>query len=87
GTLITSYVDGKPTLYFPKKSRDKRVACSQFTVWVLILVVVISVAFIFIFKNILKRSSVTFFQEYYSTIASLLNSIQIGIFNKIYGWV
>mmetsp|Transcript_6784 Transcript_6784/g.10767 ORF Transcript_6784/g.10767 Transcript_6784/m.10767 type:complete len:757 (-) Transcript_6784:247-2517(-) len=87
GDIINSYIDGKPMLYFPKEKLQTRRRISRIVISTFIVCVLICVICIFIFKSIMKHSSNTIEDTYYSPIASGLNAIQIQIFNIIYSTV
>ena len=82
GEVVKSHINGEEIVYFP----DSKLASLQFfsrTVVVSFMLLVIGVvAAIYVLRFSLQQREET--NEYSSTIASILNAIQIQIFNMIY---
>lgn len=84
GTLISSYIDGQPMMFFPKHDARKRNRYSVAIVCSMVLMVIGVVTSIYVIRFALQSSSVA---PYSSLVASVLNTIQITIFNIIYNKV
>eukprot|EP01038_Epipyxis_sp_PR26KG_P010969 gene10969-14731_t len=82
GELIDSPITGEKILYFPSTSFYERVAFSNSVVASFIMLVVGVVACIYTIRFSLQAEPDV--SPYASTIASVLNTIQITIFNMIY---
>jgi len=87
GVTRRSPVTGRPYLYFSADERYRRVARSGTTIAGLIVVVICVVTCIFILRIVM--TSTTALQmgsiELGGIIASILNAIQIQVFNSLYG--
>jgi len=82
GELIPSFIDGNPMIYFDPGSASERAAQSYSVIVSFILMVVGVVTAIYILRwSMQKRAEEA---PYASTVASILNSAQITIFNMIY---
>lgn len=80
GEVINSFIDGSPMTYFPVKSYRNRVLQSNIIVLFLIIIIIGVVTSIYIFRMLIDP-----YLGYYSTIlASILNTIQITVFNYLY---
>merc|ERR1719223_2661538 len=79
GELIRSYIDGEETKYFPKDKKTKKLCKSMGVVCALVLLVIGTVFGIYVLRFQLQRQT-----TFASSIASLLNTVQITIFNLIY---
>jgi len=82
-----SPITGKPSLYFPSREARKRIYTSLLVVASMIGAVIAAVAFVYFLQFNLSNSSHTFVSENAVYIGSGLMSVQINIFNVIYGWV
>lgn len=82
GELIPSFIDGEPMVYFDPESASERAAQSYSVIISFILMVIGVVTAIYILRwSMQKRTAQA---PYASTVASILNSAQITIFNMIY---
>jgi hypothetical protein len=81
GDRIKSFVDGRDMTYFPPKQHGRLVAASQSVIVTFIFIVIGVVAGIYYMRYVLQKQSLG---PYASTIASVVNTIQITIFNVIY---
>ncbi len=83
GDKIVSFIDGsKDYTYFPKNEKDNRVCASATVIIVFISLVCGVVASIYVLRWSLQAKANA--SPYASTIASILNSVQITVFNMIY---
>eukprot|EP01034_Spumella_vulgaris_P029475 gene29475-36537_t len=80
GDLIKSYIDGSDMLFFPPKALANKALRSQGIIGAFILMVVGVVASIYVLRFSLQSS----IGANASTVASILNTVQITIFNMIY---
>jgi hypothetical protein len=81
GTKQPSYINGELTTHFPPKER-RNLMIKSFTVIVTLATIVLgAVIAIYVIRSTLYQSSVS---PYASVIASVMNSVQITIFNMIY---
>ncbi|RYG65223.1 hypothetical protein EON64_12375, partial [archaeon] len=80
GELITSYVDGGVMTYFPSDESTRRLCSSQTVIGCFISLVLGVVASIYVLRFSLQNNIGT----NASTVASILNTVQITIFNYIY---
>lgn len=80
GTLIKSYVNGDDMLHFPREEFMKRAVSSQSVIGTFITLVMGVVAAIYVLRFSLQSD----LGAGASTLASVLNTIQITIFNYIY---
>lgn len=87
GTVRRSPVTGHPYLYFSADERFKRVARSGATIAGLIVVVISVVTCIFILRIVMSASNALLIGniQLSGIIASVLNAIQIQVFNSLYG--
>lgn len=83
GKQILSYIDGKPTLYFPPHKKNFLLFQSTVVINFLVAIVIGVVSAIYILRFRLYTS----IGGNASIVASALNSIQIVIFNMIYNTV
>lgn len=83
GNLIRSYIDGEETLYFPPDEFFNRFASSQGVIASFILAVIGVVASIYVLRFSLQSD----IGSSASTVASILNTIEITILNMIYQFV
>ena len=82
GEVVKSHINGEEIVYFPDSKLAALQTFSRSVVASFILVVIGVVAAIYVLRFSLQQRSDT--NEYSSTIASILNAIQIQIFNLIY---
>lgn len=82
GEVIKSHIDGQDILFYPTSKLARRAAISRSIVITFIMIVIGVVAGIYILRFQLQNQSST--RSYASTVASILNAIQIQIFNAIY---
>lgn len=80
GDPITSYITGKPTLYFPPSEYMSNICSSTGVVYVFLMLVIGVVASIYVMRFSIQKDVGT----YASLIASVLNTVQITVFNIIY---
>lgn len=80
GEMIISYVDGKKMLYFPKGAQAHRKSWSFTAIYTFIFLVIGVVAGIYYMRYTLQPK----IGSYASTVASILNAVQIQVFNMIY---
>jgi anoctamin-10/anoctamin-7 len=83
GTMIRSYIDGEETLYFSPDEFTQRFAASQGVILTFVLVVIGCVASIYVLRYSLQADV----GANASTIASILNTIQITLLNMAYQFV
>jgi hypothetical protein len=81
GEETRSYIDGSMTTYYPPKKRQNLIAQSFTIIGCLALVVLGAVISIYVIRELLYRTAVG---DYSQIVASVMNSIQITIFNVIY---
>lgn len=81
GALIKSYVDGADLLYYPASTKMRLLAFSQTVIVTFVCTVIGVVAGIYYMRYVLQTQSLG---PYASTIASVVNTVQITIFNMIY---
>jgi len=82
-----SPITGKETMYFPPTEARHRIYKSVLVVAAMIGAVVVAVAFVYFLQLKLYQSHNSFLHTYSIYIGSGLMSVQINIFNAIYGWV
>jgi len=82
GELIPSFIDGEPMVYFDPDSASERAAQSYSVIVTFILMVCGVVAGIYVLRYTMQKQKTQ--AAYASTVASILNSAQITIFNMIY---
>lgn len=80
GELIKSFVDGQDTLYFAPEEKRGRSIMSTFIVGSFLMLVLTTVASIYILKAALRRP----LGSNASSFASILNTVQITVFNILY---
>ena len=80
GRLIKSFVDGRYMLYYPVDRVRAKLAASTSVIVTLILMVIGAVAGIYVMKYTLSKT----IGSASSTVASIINTIQITIFNMLY---
>jgi len=80
GEQINSFVDGKPFLYYPPSLTRNKQAASFFVLSFLTLIVIGAVAGIYVLKFTLTET----LGDNASTVASVVNTVQITIFNYLY---
>lgn len=80
GEPVTSYIDGSTMLYFNNQTRNGRLVLSACVVGLFVLTIVAVVAGIYVMRFTLQGK----YGPYASTIASVLNAVQIQVFNFIY---
>ena len=80
GEPILSPIDGSETLYFDHKTQKSRMVVCSFIVGIFVLTIIAVVAGIYVLRFSLQGR----YGPYASTIASILNAVQIQIFNFIY---
>eukprot|EP00604_Paraphysomonas_vestita_P001703 CAMPEP_0174817746 /NCGR_PEP_ID=MMETSP1107-20130205/254_1 /TAXON_ID=36770 /ORGANISM="Paraphysomonas vestita, Strain GFlagA" /LENGTH=652 /DNA_ID=CAMNT_0016028733 /DNA_START=1071 /DNA_END=3029 /DNA_ORIENTATION=+ len=83
GETKKSLINGQFVMYFPPKQRMVLIAQSSAVIATLILVVIGAVTSIYIIKRALAEPLGSNAQ----TVASILNSVQISVFNLIYSFV
>ena len=83
GEIIPSFIDGSSMSYFPPSKRESLVAQSTILIAMLIMLVVGCVASIYVLRFYLYSS----IGSDASTVASVINAVQITILNFIYGKV
>ena len=81
GQLMNSFVDGAEFKYFPEKTKTERVVYSLTVVTCMILMVIGVVTGIYVLRFAIQNTSSA---PYASLVASMLNTIQIQVFNMIY---
>jgi hypothetical protein len=84
GDRIKSFIDGKEMTYFPDTQRSRLFAMSQSVIYTFISIVIGVVAGIYSMRYVLQTQSLG---PYASTVASVVNTIQITIFNVLYQFV
>jgi uncharacterized membrane protein YeaQ/YmgE (transglycosylase-associated protein family) len=82
GEKMKSYINGQDITYFPSKAARQRATFSQYIVSTFIAAVVGAVAAIYVLRFYLQARQST--RTAASPVASVLNTIQIQIFNLIY---
>jgi len=82
GTLIKSHIDGSEMIYFPEKKAQRLQMFSRSIVTTFILGVAAVVAGIYWIRYYLQQSEDT--SLFASFIASVMNAVQIQVFNLIY---
>jgi hypothetical protein len=80
GDLIDSFIDGQPMLFFPPELARSRRNASQSTIVTFISLVIGVLSSIYVLKFALQND----IGSTASTVASILNTVQITIFNMIY---
>ena len=80
GIVIRSYVNGELTLHFPQDSQERRLRFSTTVISTLILMVLGAVSGIYVMKFVLTKP----LGSSASTLASIVNTVQINVFNYIY---
>ena len=85
GDIVKSYINGRDMMYFPPDKAQQLFSISQSIITGFIALVIGVVAAIYVFRFFLQENSDT--SAYSSTIASVLNTIQITIFNMIYQYL
>lgn len=80
GNYIKSFVDGKDTVYYPPKEKIGKQVVSQSIVLLFVLLVIGTVSAIYLLRFSIQRKTATGA----SITASVLNTVQIIIFNMIY---
>lgn len=80
GELIRSYIDGSHTLYFSSGELYTRFLSSQLIIVTFIMLVIGVVTSIYVLRFSLQSD----IGAYASTVASIVNTVQITIFNMIY---
>jgi len=81
GTQQPSYIDGHMTTHFPPKQRESLMIKSFAVIVSLAVVVLGAVICIYVIRSVLYETAVG---EYSQIVASVMNSVQITIFNIIY---
>jgi len=81
GKVLPSYINGEQEKYFPPRQRQNKMAESFTLIGTLALVVLGAVIFIYVIRELLYRTAVG---DYSQLVASVMNSIQITVFNIIY---
>jgi hypothetical protein len=81
GEETRSYIDGSMTTYYPPKKRQNLIAQSFTIIGCLALIVLGAVISIYVIRELLYRTAVG---DYSQIVASVMNSIQITVFNIIY---
>jgi hypothetical protein len=81
GTRQASYINGSESTYFPPKARDNLMAQSFSIIGSLALVVLGGVISIYVIRSELYKTALG---SYSQVVASIMNSVQITIFNIIY---
>lgn len=82
GEVMKSYINGRDMMYFPPDKAQQLYNISQSVITGFIAIVIGVVAAIYVFRFVLQENEDT--SLYSSTIASILNTVQITIFNMIY---
>ena len=85
GELITSPVDGSFMLSYPERARNIKKIISNTIIFIMMLLVVGAVSGIYIMRYILQNQ--TSVGANAATVASLVNAVQIAIFNIIYATI
>jgi hypothetical protein len=83
GDLISSYVDGAFIVWYPQRYRRAKQFLSYTIIISIMLLVVASLSGIYAMRNALDKT----FKSNAQTIASILNAVQIYIFNAAYNAV
>lgn len=81
GVLINSYIDGSELKYYPVMTRSKKIAFSLVVISLMICMVIGTVTGIYIMRFSLQVGATA---PIASTAASIVNTVQITIFNMIY---
>ena len=84
GNLIKSFINGEDYLYFPEKRKERLVFLSMTVIWIFIGIVIGTVAGIYVMRYVLSQQSAG---PVASAAASAVNTIQIVVFNLLYGSV
>lgn len=82
GQTRVSFINGSQITYFPPHERSKIMAQSFSIIGTLALIVLGAVSAIYVIRRILYDTDVSLYAQF---IASIANSVQITIFNIIYG--
>lgn len=87
GEKMRSPVTGRPVVYFPREERLWRMAHSSALISGLIIVVIGVIAAIFALRIVMSASKDMTFAgvQLGGIVASILNALQIQIFNQLYG--
>jgi anoctamin-10/anoctamin-7 len=80
GLTIDSFIDGSKTLYFPPAMKSVRLGASYSVIFTYISLVILCVVGIYVLRYGLQKDA----NANASIIASVLNSIQILVFNMMY---
>ena len=81
GSLIKSYINGDDLLYYPDSAKVRLLALSQTVIVTFMCTVIGVVAGIYYMRYVLQSRS---YGPYASPVASVVNTVQITIFNYIY---
>lgn len=82
GVLIKSFINGKDITYYPEEQLKALAAVSRTVITIFVSLMLIVVAGIYWFRFYLQERNDT--SAYASVVASIMNTIQITIFNIIY---
>lgn len=82
GEVIKSFINGRDMTYFPPSQSQTRLRLSQTMITLFVAIVIGVVAAIYVFRFYLQGISGT--APYSSLVASVLNTVQITVFNIIY---
>jgi hypothetical protein len=82
GELTTSHITGEEMVYFPDQKLARLQFFSRSIVTTFIMIVIGVVAAIYVLRFSLQQRAIT--NPYSSLVASILNAIQIQVFNLIY---
>lgn len=83
GSLINSYINGRELKFYPPDKRANRECHSRIIMILLVCLIFVALASIYALRFYLQASG-TWLAPYATPIASVLNSMQIVIFNAIY---
>jgi anoctamin-10/anoctamin-7 len=83
GDTIRSYINGQDITYFPPSKYHALMSFSRSVIAMFIMVVIGVVLGIYVYRFQLQKSASTY--DYASGVASILNTVQITIFNILYG--
>ena len=83
GEKMSSLIDGKPEIFFSHKKSRELLTKSFSIIAVMILLVIGTTASIYIIRNAMDRGPKDFANNS-ATIASILNAVQIAVFNAIF---
>lgn len=85
GDIIKSYINGRDFTFYPAQKYRQLVAISQTVITSFVILVIGVVAAIYVFRFFLQNKDST--SPYSSLVASVLNTVQITVFNMIYQYL